>query len=165
MDKKKTRKVKSKNRHIVGWREWVSLPDIKISHIKAKLDTGARTSALHTNFIEPIISGTRQRVRFGVYTLQNSVKPYVICSADIVDQRKIVNSGGHPELRYIIRTTLTMGDISTPIELSLTNRENMRFRLLLGRSAIMKLFAVDPARSYTLGKPFFKKKKKKKLIL
>lgn len=162
MEKKKTKKVKSKNRQIIGWREWVSLPDLKISHIKAKLDTGARTSALHTHFIEPVISGTQQRVRFGVYTLQNKVKPYKICIADIIDQRKIVNSGGHPELRYIIKTTLKMGEISTPIELSLTNRENMRFRLLLGRSAIMKLFAVDPARSYTFGKPVVKKKKKKK---
>ena len=160
MELKKKKKSRSKNRQIVGWREWVSFPDLKIPHIKAKLDTGAKTSALHTNFIEPLQSGKGLRVRFGVYPLQTSKKRNVICSADVIDLRRIINSGGRPEMRYIISTTLLIGNISTTIELSLTNRENMRFRLLLGRSAIAKLLVIDPAQSYTLGKPSFKKKKK-----
>ncbi|MFC1494725.1 ATP-dependent zinc protease [Thermodesulfobacteriota bacterium] len=156
MNKNILDKDKTKTRQIVGWREWVSLPDLKIQHIKAKLDTGAKTSALHAYFIEPFIADKKQRVRFGVYTLQNKNKLNIICNADVIDQRKIVDSGGHSELRFIIMTSLIIGENTTPIELSLANRKNNRFRLLLGRTAIEKLIAVDPARSYTLGKPLKK---------
>jgi hypothetical protein len=137
----------------VGWREWVSLPDLEIPRIKAKLDTGARTSALHTYFIEPLMDDKQPRVRFGVHPLQHKDKPEVVCVADIIDQRRVTDSGGHPEMRFVIRTELTMGEKTWPIELSLTNREHMRFRLLLGRTAIREFLNVDPALSFTLGRP------------
>ena len=137
----------------VGWREWVSLPDLKIPRIKAKLDTGARTSALHTYFIEFMDEYERPKVRFGVHPLQKRGKPDIICTAEVIDQRKIVDSGGHPEMRFIIRTLLSIGTKIWPIELSLTNREHMRFRLLLGRTAIREFLTVDPAISFKLGKP------------
>jgi hypothetical protein len=143
----------TENKPIVGWREWTSLPDLKIQHIKAKLDTGARTSALHTYFIEPLKGSKQPRVRFGVHPLQRTDKREIICTAEIFDERRIVDSGGHPEMRFIIRTILKMGDKAWPIELSLTNREQMRFRLLLGRTAIRESLRVDPALSFTLGKP------------
>ena len=142
----------TKIKQAIGWREWSSLPDLKIPCIKAKLDTGARTSALHTYFIEPLGGSKQTRVRFGVHPLQRTNKPEIICTAEIIDQRCIFDSGGHPEIRYVIRTSLVMGENKWSIELSLTNREHMRFRLLLGRTAIRDIFAVDPALSFTLGK-------------
>ena len=142
----------SKNKRIVGWREWVSLPELKIPRIKAKLDTGAYTSALHAYFIEPLKGDKQPIVRFGVYPLQRADKPDIICTTEIVDKRRVVDSGGHPEMRYVIRTLLTIGEKTWPIELSLTNREHMRFRLLLGRTAIRKFLVVDPSLSFTLRK-------------
>ncbi len=141
---------------IVGWREWISLPDLGIKSIKAKMDTGARTSALHTYFIEPVDSSDRPMVRFGVHPRQKSDKKGIICTADIIDQRRIVDSGGHPELRYIIRTSLMAAGRMWPIDLSLTNREQMRFRLLIGRSALSDKLIIDPQFSFTLGKPIKK---------
>jgi hypothetical protein len=144
---------------IVGWREWVSLPELEIPHIKAKLDTGARTSVLHTSYIEPFKDKNQEKVRFCVHPLQRKKKKEIICIADVSDQRRIVDSGGHPEMRFIIQTSLTIGNLLIPIELSLTNREQMRFRLLLGRTSMVDYLAVDPAKSYTLGKPTIKKPK------
>ena len=149
----------TKSKQIVGWREWVSLPDLEIQHIKAKLDTGARTSVLHTSYIEPFKDQRQEKVRFCVHPLQGKKKKKIICIADISDHRRIVDSGGHPEMRFIIQTSLTIGNTLIPIELSLTNREQMRFRLLLGRTAMVDYLAVDPTLSYTLGKPSFQKKK------
>ena len=144
---------------VVGWREWISLPELQINRIKAKFDTGARTSVLHTFFIEPLMSGDRPQVRFGVHPLQRNVKKEVICTADIIDRRRIVDSGGHPELRYIIRTSVLIGKRNWPVDLSLTNREQMRFRLLIGRTAISGSLIVDPELSFILGRPFKVKKK------
>ena len=150
------------NKIIVGWREWVSLPDLGIKSIKAKMDTGAKTSALHTYFIEPINNSERPMVRFGIHPMQKSVKNDTICIADIVDERRIVDSGGHPELRYIIRTSILVGNKKWPVDLSLTNREQMRFRLLIGRAAISEQLIIDPKLSFTLGRPL--KLKRNKLI-
>ena len=144
--------VNSEKKLIVGWREWISLPDLEISRIKAKLDTGARTSALHTYFIEPLSGYNQPRVRFGIHPLQRIDRPEIICTAEVIDKRRIVDSGGHPEMRFIIRTLVLIGEKTWPIELSLTNREHMRFRLLLGRTAIRDFLVVDPALSFTLGK-------------
>lgn len=145
----------------VGWREWISLPELQIQSIKAKFDTGARTSVLHTYFIEPLLNSDRPQVRFGVHPLQRTEKKEVVCTADVIDRRRIVDSGGHPEMRYIIRTAVLIGGKNWPIDLSLTNREQMRFRLLIGRSAISGKLVIDPQRSFTLGRPFKVKKKRR----
>ncbi len=150
----------NENKMIIGWREWISLPDLGIKSIKAKMDTGARTSALHTYFIKPMGDSKKPMVQFGVHPMQKNDKDSIICTADIIDQRRIVDSGGHPELRYIIQTSVLAGNKQWPIELSLTNREQMRFRLLIGRSAISEKLIIDPELSFTLGRPLKTKNRK-----
>lgn len=132
----------------VGWREWAALPDLGIAAIKAKMDTGARTSALHTFRIVP--GPTPDLICFDVHPLQNRTTSVVSCTARIVDQRWVSDSGGHRELRYIIRSTLRMGGETWPIEISLTDRESMRFRLLIGRTAMHERLQVVPDASYLL---------------
>jgi len=136
---------------MLGWREWVALPEIGIPRIKAKVDTGARTSALHAFFVEPVKHG--RQVRFGIHPLQNSRQSELICVADIIDERFVTDSGGHSEKRFVIRTPLVLGSSILPVEITLTNRDNMTFRMLIGRTAIRKHFVVDPARSFLVGEP------------
>jgi hypothetical protein len=130
----------------------VSLPQLGIPAIKGKLDTGARTSALHTFFIEPFQKNSEEFVRFGVHPIKRRRTVELICEAPVKDKRQITDSGGHTELRYIIETSLQCGREIWPIELSLTNRESMLFRCLLGRTALQGRFMVDPARSFVLGR-------------
>ena len=136
---------------MLGWREWVSLPDLGIRRIKCKVDTGARTSALHTYFIEP--DTQRNIVRFGIHPIQNRTDIEVVCQANILDYREVSDSGGHKENRYVIESRIKLGKYEWPIEINLAGRDTMRFRMLLGRTAINHRFTVDPACAYLVGKP------------
>lgn len=136
----------------LGWREWCTLPDLGIPAIKAKVDTGAKTSCLHTFSIEPYSENGIPSVRFQVHPLQKNEQLVLECTAAIKDEREVSDSGGHKEMRYIIETTVLIGDTSRLIELSLTNRDTMRFRMLLGRRAMKEHTLVDPAASYLNGR-------------
>jgi hypothetical protein len=147
---------------LIGWREWLALPDLGISAIKAKIDTGARTSALHTFCLETFREDGRLKVRFGVHPLQRKKKPEIHCVADVVDRRRVTSSAGQSELRYVIHTTVVLGGMKWPIELTLTNRKLMRFRMLLGRNAITGRLLIDPAKSYLTGRNLSKTRSTKK---
>lgn len=144
------RRVLSKRKELVGWREWVGFPTLGITEIKAKIDTGARTSALHAFKIE--LSGTAalRIVRFFVHPVQGKRLPEIACEAPVVDERLVMSSSGHKERRYVIETRLKMGGREWPIELTLTNRDEMGFRVLLGRQALRRHLIVDPGTSYRL---------------
>ena len=132
----------------IGWREWVSLPDLGITTIKAKVDTGARTSALHAFALHPFTEQGQEKIRFDIHPLQHNTDQVITCTADVVDKREVTDSGGHTEERYVIETPITIADQTWAIEITLTERENMLFRMLLGRSALRKRFLVNPARSF-----------------
>lgn len=141
--------IKSKRKLVtIGWREWASLPALGIHKIKAKVDTGARTSALHAFSLKPFNDNGKEKIRFEIHPLQHNEEIIISCVADIVDKRLITDSGGHEEERYIIQTNITLGEQTWPIEISLTERENMLFRMLLGRSALRRRFTVNPTRSF-----------------
>ena len=137
---------------ILGRREWVALPDLGLFAIKAKVDTGARTSALHAEQIETIDSASAPRARFLVRPLLEVPDLAVWCEADLVGERDVMSSSGERECRCIISTTLRVGKRSWPIELGLTNRHGLVHRMLLGRQAIQPGMLVDPARSFLLPK-------------
>lgn len=141
------------DRLCLGWREWVALPDLNIGLIKAKVDTGARTSCLHTYRTEPYTVDGQRRVRFWVHPVQNDLHTSVECDALVVDERTVTDSGGHREPRLVIATTLQVGELSWPIEMTLTNRDTMRFRMLIGRTALAKRCVVSPEASYLAGEP------------
>ena len=137
----------------IGWREWLSLPELQIPGIKAKVDTGARTSALHAFFVEPFQKDGVEMVRFGVHPLRKHEEIELICTAQVKERRLVTDSGGHTEERFVIETPIKLGPHLCTIEITLTNRDTMKFRMLLGRSALQKLdFLVDSSHSYLIGK-------------
>ncbi|MFB8790619.1 MAG: RimK/LysX family protein [Potamolinea sp.] len=133
---------------IIGWREYLALPELGISQVKAKIDTGARSSALHAFDVETFYSLGKQMVRFKVHPYQRDTQRTVTAIAELVEQREVRNSGGHAQLRPVIQTTLELNGNRWLIELTLTNRDVMGFRMLLGRQAVRKRFLVDAGRSF-----------------
>lgn len=136
------------NKITVGWREWLALPELGIDKIKAKVDTGARTSCIHAFRVEEFTQEEQVWVRFWVHPIQDDNNTEVQCQAKVIDQRTVTDSGGHQEQRYVIQTQLLIGGQQWPIEATLTNRDTMKFRMLLGRTAMAGRIVVDPELSY-----------------
>jgi len=136
------------NRYILGWEEWVSLPDLGLPAIKAKVDTGARTSALHAYFVEPVHVEGVEMVRFGVHPIPRRDDVEIICTARVKDRREVTSSNGERENRFVIETPVRIGEREWPIEITLTNRNAMAYRMLIGRQAITDDILVDPASSF-----------------
>lgn len=139
-------------RLLIGWREWIALPDLKIPVIKAKMDTGARTSSLHAFEIATFYRRGTLYVSFRVHPIQGRRDIIVSCEAPVIDRRVVSDSGGHRERRFVIETRMSIGELIFPMEVTLANRETMTHRMLIGRSA-MKNLIIDPSLSYLLGQP------------
>jgi len=137
---------------IVGWRERVALPQLGVTSVKVKIDTGARSSALHAFDIEHFKKGDIDFVRFNVHPSQRSADKIIPAEAKLLDVRTVRNSGGQSESRPVIETLVTLNEHTWPIELTLTNRDVMGFRMLLGRQALRRKFLVDSGRSYVQSK-------------
>lgn len=142
--------------YIIGWEEWLALPELDLPAIKAKIDTGARTSALHAHLIEPFGPVDAPLVRFAVHPIGGRTDVEITCSAPIIDRREVTSSNGERETRYVIMTNVRMGQRTWPIEMTLTNRETMAYRMLLGRQAIQDDMFVDPASSFRQPKLSYK---------
>jgi len=138
---------------VLGWREWVHLPDLGVDLIKAKLDTGARTSAIHANHITPFEKDDEEWVRFSLNPYQRDTAHEVVCAAAVLDQRRIRSSNGHVSRRYTIKTPLVIAGFQWDIELTLVSRDEMGFRLLLGRQALRGHALLDPGSSFAARKP------------
>ena len=138
---------------LLGWREWVGLPELNIVQIKAKVDTGARSSALHAFAIDPYRKGGQRWVMFIIHPRQKHSEISIECHAPIKDRRIVTDSGGHKQRRYVIETQLLLGQSLITAEMTLTNRDSMLFRMLIGRTTMNNRFIIDPGASYLQGKP------------
>ncbi|WP_447637052.1 30S ribosomal protein S6--L-glutamate ligase [Flavobacterium microcysteis] len=143
----------STNKVILGSEEWCSFPELGIPLIKARVDSGAKTSALHAVNIAPFVRDGESWVKFDINPIQNNLKTIIHCEALLVDKRIVKSSSGFREQRYVIRTTLDFGEHKWSIEMTLTNRDSMGFRMLLGREAMSGRVLVDPEQKYLLGQP------------
>lgn len=141
-----------KNLQRVGWREWVTLPELGVERIKAKIDTGARSSALHATRITPFERAGEEWVHFEIHPVQRDSRTVITAEAKVLDRRSVRSSTGHAQLRWAVETQVEFAGQQWPIELTLTSRAPMGFRLLLGRQALRRRFVVDPSRSYLGGK-------------
>lgn len=143
--------LKEPGKQIIGWREWASFPDLGIDRINAKIDTGARTSALHAYHIRQDRHHTGHYVEFTVHPVQRRRTPEIKCRAPLIDERVVTSSNGVRQIRYTVEIRVTLGGQCWPIEVTLTDRDEMTFRMLIGRQALRKRFIVDPAKSYCFG--------------
>lgn len=142
-----------KSKNLIGWEEWCSLSDLGIPAIKAKIDTGAKTSALYAFNIEPFLKDGQKHVNFQIHPIQRNKKIVIKCSAPLVDYRYITSSSGQKEKRYVIQTIIELNLKKCPIELTLAKRDTLAFRMLLGREALRTCqLIVDPSKSCLLGK-------------
>ncbi|MHC5010198.1 MAG: ATP-dependent zinc protease family protein [Planctomycetota bacterium] len=151
----------SPDRITIGWREWIALPDLGIPQIKAKIDTGARSSSLHAFGVERFRRGEREFVRFHVHPIQRDASQTITAEAELLEMRKVKSSGGHVSQRPVILTTIEILGERRHVEVTLAARTTMGFRMLLGRQALRGKYVVDPGRSYRGGRPKRKRKKPK----
>lgn len=140
-------------KRMLGWREWVGLPELAIPAVKAKIDTGARTSALHAFYIEPFTRDDREYVRFGIHMRRKLQTIEKECIVPVIDRRTVTDSGGRSEERIVICTPIIIGAEQWSAEITLANRDGMKYCMLLGRSALAGRFQVDISHSYLSGKP------------
>ncbi|QCU89942.1 ATP-dependent zinc protease [Thiomicrorhabdus sediminis] len=137
----------------VGWKEHVALPGLNLN-LECKVDTGAKNSALHAFDVHSFRKKGKKWVRFSIHTNPDNLEEFVECEAEVIDTRPVTNSGGVAQKRYFIKTELHIGEDRFPVEMSLTRRDNMAFRMLLGRTALRKgNFLVDSSAEYLKGKP------------
>lgn len=144
---------RKKSPQTIGWREWIELPEFSPKSMKVKIDTGAQTSALHAFRLRVTENGTGTYATFELHPSQRSTKGSAKVRARVIGFRKVRSSNGKIERRPVIKTTARLGATTWPIEITLTRRDQMGFRMLLGRSALRKRFMVDPSQSYITGKP------------
>ena len=137
---------------VIGWREWLGVPTLGIERIKAKIDTGARTSSLHAFDVRPFTERGAQHVAFSVSAVQRRRQPTIACVAPVYEQRMVTSSSGHRQLRYVIEVDIEMAGVIRPIELTLADRDSMGFRMLLGREAIRRRFLIDSDKSFIAGR-------------
>jgi len=132
----------------IGWRESIALPTLGLSTVLAKIDTGARTSALHVADIEQYLKRGVRRVRFTSYDLRNGRHVPVRCDLPVVDQRMVSDSSGHRQSRLVVESEICFGEFSWPIQLTLADRSLMKYQMLVGRSALPRGIQINPNRSY-----------------
>lgn len=136
----------------VGWCEWIAFPDLGIYEIKAKIDTGARSSVLHATNLRSFRNKGAPWVRFEVQPLQGKSSTFAQCEAPVRDHREIRNANGEMELRVVVEVAVAIAEKQWPIEVTLANRGHKRFRALLGRTALSGNALIDPSRSFVAGK-------------
>jgi len=139
---------------VIGWREWLAVPTLDIDQIKAKVDTGARTSSIHAFDVRRFTDRGAPHVSFVVCPRQHRRRPAIQCVAQIRDERPVTSSTGHRQVRYVIRVDIALGGIIWPIELTLADRDSMGFRMLLGREATRGRFLIDSSRSFIAGRGY-----------
>lgn len=162
MAKKKRIKRPLKPLPRIGWREWVGLPELGVGAVKAKVDTGARSSSLHAFDVRVTHDSRGAWVYFNVHPIQRDNETEIQCVAPLLERRSVRSSSGHSSERPVILTDVQVGDEVWPIEITLTNRDEMGFRMLLGREAVRKRYLVDSGGSYLQStQPKLKRKKKK----
>jgi len=157
-----TSSASSRNLATIGWREWVALPQLNVERIKVKVDTGARSSALHAFDIHEFQRDGKTWVRFTIHPIQRESKTTIPAEAQLLEYRHVRSSTGHQHHRPVILTEVSLMGQTWPIELTLAGRDAMGFRMLLGRQAVRDRFLIDPGHSFLSGRIKKKKKRKKR---